>query len=131
MDESDIDSDDDDDDDDQSLITEEEEVTVNAEAIEERDLQLRSLLQRKNELPLRTRNKLKVLVFELLTKTKDDIHEMICDNKNSDEDDADYRGFDSSRDTQKLKWKRSYDFSLKSFHPQKYKSMVKTKTATN
>jgi len=63
------------------------------------DLKLSSLLERKNELPLRTRNKFNALVAELLTKTKDDIHDMICDNHINDDDD-DYRGLDSYRDTE-------------------------------
>ena len=91
MDEIDIDSDDDNDD--QSLT--EEEAT--AETIKERDLKLSSLLERKHELPLRTRNKFNALVAKLLTKTKEDIHAMICKN---DIDYADYQGLDRSCDTE-------------------------------
>ena len=66
--------------------------------IKRRDLKLASFLERKNKLLLRIRNKFNALVLELLTKTKEDIHEMIC-NKNIDDDD-DYQGLDSSRDTE-------------------------------
>jgi len=61
-------------------------------------LKLTSLFERKNELPLRTRNKFD-LVLELLTKTKDDIHDMICDTNIGDAN-ANYGGLDSSRDTE-------------------------------
>jgi len=82
--------------DDQS-VTEEEQLRIAAAAVEERDQQLTSLLARKDELPLRTRNRLNELVFELLTKMKKDVHEMICHNNSRDDDD---RGLDSSRDTE-------------------------------
>eukprot|EP00751_Fragilariopsis_kerguelensis_P019343 CAMPEP_0170839086 /NCGR_PEP_ID=MMETSP0734-20130129/3785_1 /TAXON_ID=186038 /ORGANISM="Fragilariopsis kerguelensis, Strain L26-C5" /LENGTH=313 /DNA_ID=CAMNT_0011206661 /DNA_START=67 /DNA_END=1005 /DNA_ORIENTATION=- len=68
---------------------------ANKAAIEENELKLTSLLERKKELPLRTRNKLNELVKELLSHTKDDIHDMLCDQNEDD-----YRGLDSNRDTE-------------------------------
>jgi uncharacterized membrane protein YqiK len=53
------------------------------------------LLQRKYELSARTRNKIDQLVEEFLDKTKNDIHDMLCDSNYEN-----YRGLDSSRDTE-------------------------------
>ena len=97
MDESENESENENDSEDEQSVTEEEQLLVAAAAIEERDQKLSSLLEQKNELPVRTRNKFNALVAELLTQTKDDIHEMICDNNIED---AEYRGLDSSRDTE-------------------------------
>eukprot|EP00751_Fragilariopsis_kerguelensis_P013342 CAMPEP_0170760910 /NCGR_PEP_ID=MMETSP0733-20121128/1846_1 /TAXON_ID=186038 /ORGANISM="Fragilariopsis kerguelensis, Strain L26-C5" /LENGTH=140 /DNA_ID=CAMNT_0011100771 /DNA_START=35 /DNA_END=457 /DNA_ORIENTATION=- len=63
--------------------------------IEENEQKLTSLLKRKKELPLRTRNTLNGLVKELLSRTKDEIHEMLCD-----QNEENYQGLDSDRDTE-------------------------------
>jgi len=63
--------------------------------IEENEQKLTSLLKRKKELPLRTRNTLNGLVKELLSRTKDDIHDMLCD-----QNEENYQGLDSDRDTE-------------------------------
>mmetsp|Transcript_63171 Transcript_63171/g.70748 ORF Transcript_63171/g.70748 Transcript_63171/m.70748 type:complete len:110 (+) Transcript_63171:19-348(+) len=70
------------------------EVVAEAE-IEANERKLTSLLDRKKELPLRTRNTLNGLVKELLSRTKDEIHEMLCD-----QNEENYQGLDSDRDTE-------------------------------
>jgi hypothetical protein len=49
-----------------------------------------------NGFNLRTRYNIDVLADEFLRKSKDDIHDMLCDNCLEN-----YRGLDSSRDTEK------------------------------
>jgi len=81
-------SDSDIDDDDQST-------TDDAAAVVERRSKFMSLLERINELPLRTRNKLDALVEGNLDDTQADIYDMLCDN-----DGDNYQGLDSNRDTE-------------------------------
>jgi hypothetical protein len=78
---------------------EQEQIDAAAAAAERRLPQLISLLQKKKTFSLRTRNKMDVLVEEFLTKIKDDIHDMLCDDNEIESDD--YRGLDSDRDTEK------------------------------
>jgi hypothetical protein len=86
------DDDDDDDDNDDESLTEEEQI-----AADEQRWKLISMLQRKEQYHKRTRNKMDVLVEEFLTKTKDDIHDMLCDNHVYSKN---YDGLDSDRDTE-------------------------------
>jgi len=67
-----IDSDNDSGSEDDQSVTEEEQLLIAAAAVEKRDRQLTSLLERKEELPLRTRKKFDELVAELSTKTKEE-----------------------------------------------------------
>ena len=90
------DSDSDSDSDDEQSLSEEEQIAA-AAAAEERRLELISLLQRKGKFHARARNKIDELVEEFLTKTKDDIHDMLCDNSVEADD---YGGLDSNRDTE-------------------------------
>ncbi|OEU21478.1 hypothetical protein FRACYDRAFT_235104 [Fragilariopsis cylindrus CCMP1102] len=62
-----------------------------------RHLKINSVLKRKETFPLRTRNKVDVLVQEFLNKLEDDIHDMLCDNGEYDDE---YRGLDCNRDTE-------------------------------
>ena len=61
-----------------------------------RHLEINSVLKRKKTFPLRTRNKVDVLVQEFLDKLKDDIHDMLYHGDYDDE----YRGLDCNRDTE-------------------------------
>jgi hypothetical protein len=71
----------------------------NYDARKKRRLQLISVLQRNDEFFLQTRNKIDVLVEEFLDKTRDDIHNMLCDNSDPNDEEG-YLGLDSDRDTE-------------------------------
>ena len=67
-----------------------------AETQKEERMELISVvLEKKKKVPKRTRNKIDKLVEQFLQDLGDDIHEMLCCNN----DDHDYCGLDSSRDT--------------------------------
>jgi hypothetical protein len=66
---------------------------------DERCLKLISVLKRKKLYPKRTRKKIKQLVDIFLNEIEFDVHGMFCNN-NADGDVDDYRGLDSSRDTE-------------------------------
>ena len=63
----------------------------------ERCLQLITVLKGKKEYPKRTRKKIKRLVDYFLNEVEFDVHDMFCDNNG---DANEYRGLDSSRDTE-------------------------------
>jgi hypothetical protein len=88
------DSDSDDDSDDDQSLTEEDQA---AAAADQRRLRLISVLEQKDGFHLRSRNKIDKLVVEFLDKTRDDIHQMLCEYVDLD----DYHGLDSDRDTEK------------------------------
>jgi hypothetical protein len=71
---------------------------ASASAKKQRRLKLTSVLERFDKYPNRTRNKTDELVERFLQDLGDDIHDMLCDN--TDVDDEDYRGLDSERDTE-------------------------------
>ena len=75
------------------------DVTDNYDARKRRTLQLISVLQKKDDFFLQTRNKMDVLVEEFLNKTRDDIHNMLCDNTDPGSGEH-YLGLDSDRDTE-------------------------------
>jgi hypothetical protein len=75
-----------------------------------RHLKIISVLEKKEEFPLCNINKMDELIEEFLDKLETDVHALICnfsdddgyvDNDNDPGDDADYRGLDSDRDTEK------------------------------
>jgi hypothetical protein len=72
-----------------------EQQATDDDARRRRHLKINSVLERKEEVPLRTKNKIDVLIKEFLEILGDDIHDMICDNGV----DEDYRGLDSDRDS--------------------------------
>jgi len=65
-----------------------------------RRLNMISVLERKEEYPLRTRSKIDELLQEVidnfLEQIRDDVHDMLCEKNDSDN----YRGLDSDRDTE-------------------------------
>jgi hypothetical protein len=79
-------------DDDQSLTEEDQ-----AAAADRRRLRLISVLEQKDGFHLRSRDKIDELVVEFLDKTRDDIHQMLCEYVDIDN----YHGLDSDRDTEK------------------------------
>jgi hypothetical protein len=89
---SDSDSDSDNDNDDHQLQEEEEEGDFVVD-------ELIPILQRKDEFSMRTRNKINELAREFLSELGNDIHDMICDNNDTFENEN-YRGLDSDRDTE-------------------------------
>jgi hypothetical protein len=66
----------DDDDSDEEQEQEQEQI----DGAEQRLPKLISLLQKKKEFSLRTRNKIDVLVEAFLNNIRDDIHDMLCDD---------------------------------------------------
>ncbi|MGK3747418.1 MAG: hypothetical protein ACI90V_014282 [Bacillariaceae sp.] len=66
-----------------------------AAAKRRRHLKISSVLERKEEFPLRNRKKIDVLIKEFLENLGDDIHDMLCEN-----DLRNYDGLDSDRDTE-------------------------------
>jgi hypothetical protein len=73
-----------------------------------RHLKIISVLEKKEEFPLCNINKIDELIEEFLDKLETDVHALICNFDEYDEDDdadpgddADYRGLDSDRDTEK------------------------------
>jgi hypothetical protein len=82
----------------QPIVEEDEGEKIAAADTERRRLDLISLLQRKDIFLTRTRNKIDVLVKEFLDKTRNDIHEHLCNDNAVDSDN--YHGLDSERDTE-------------------------------
>jgi hypothetical protein len=66
-------------------------------AADRKILELISLLQRKKKYPTRTRNKIDRLVNRFLNQTKNDVHDMLCDNRIYADG---YGGLDCERDTE-------------------------------
>jgi hypothetical protein len=71
----------------------------NYDARKRRRLHLISVLQKTDDFYLQTRNKIDVLVEEFLDETRDDIHNMLCDNTDPGSGEH-YLGLDSDRDTE-------------------------------
>jgi hypothetical protein len=70
--------------------------TTAAAAVERGRLESIMVLERKEEFILRTTKKIGLLVERFFENLGDDIHDMLCDNNNN----YDYRGLNSDRDTE-------------------------------
>jgi len=76
--------------------TEQERIAASAATKRRRHLRISSVLDPKEEFPLRNRNKTDEQIKKFLENLGDDIHDMLCED-----DLRNYRGLDSDRDTEK------------------------------